>query len=107
VFQAQVHEGPGGKETEPNKQRSPGRLVEIERYNATPPKELPADEFITRTVRADPNGVATTTLTMPGWWCLTAQRGAGKKQRDGKMYPVKQRTTFWVFVDEKAAAAKK
>jgi cobalt/nickel transport protein len=89
------------------KQRPLGPMLEIERYNATPPKELPADEFITRTVRADPNGVATTTLTEPGWWCLTAQRDGGKRQHDGKMYPVKQRTTFWVHVDEKATPAKK
>jgi cobalt/nickel transport protein len=120
VFQAQVRE-PETREArddmprrnlpevieELQKQRPPGRLVEIERYNGTPPKELPADEFITRTVRADPNGVATTTLTEPGWWCLTAQRDGDKKDHSGKMYPVKQRTTFWVHVDEKAAAAKK
>jgi cobalt/nickel transport protein len=120
VFQVQVREpqlDEDGKDLpsrrvgdpikELQKQRSLGALVEIERYNATPPKDLPADEFITRTGRADPNGVATTTLTEPGWWCLTAQRDGGKRQHDGKMYPVKQRTTFWVYVDEKAAAAKK
>jgi cobalt/nickel transport protein len=78
-------------------------LVEIERYNATPPKELPPDEQITRTAKTDPNGTVTATLTDPGWWCLTAQRDGGKRERDGKQYPVKRRSTFWVHVDEKPA----
>ena len=76
-----------------------GALVEVERYNATAPKTLPDDEQITRKVKTDPNGIATCTLTDPGWWCLTTQRDGGKRERDGKMYPVRQRTTFWVFVD--------
>lgn len=80
-----------------------GPLFEIERYNATPPKELPADEFITRTVRSDSNGVVTTTLTEPGWWSLTAQAQTPEMmKRDDKEYPLKRRTTMWVFVDDKA-----
>ena len=47
-------------------------LVEIERYNAVVPKELPPDEQITRTAKTDPNGIFTCTLTEPGWWCLAA-----------------------------------
>ena len=78
-------------------------LVEVERYNATPPKELPADEHITRTARTDPHGVVTCTLIDPGWWCVTAERDGGTRQHDGKAYPVRQRSTLWVFVDEKAA----
>jgi uncharacterized GH25 family protein len=77
-------------------------LVEVELYHAVPPKELPADEHMTRAVRTDPSGVATATLTEPGWWCLTAQRDGGKRERDGKFYPVRQRSTFWVHVDAKA-----
>ncbi len=79
-------------------------LVEIERYNASPPKKLPADEQITRTVKLDPNGVATTTLTEPGWWSLTVSRPKGTRQREGKSFPVRQRATLWVFVDEPALA---
>jgi cobalt/nickel transport protein len=75
-------------------------LVEIERYNKTPPKTLPPDEFITRTVKLDANGVATTTLTEAGWWCLTVARPHGTRMRDGKSYPLRQRSTLWVFVDE-------
>jgi cobalt/nickel transport protein len=88
VFQAQIH-GP----------RTNG-LVEIERYNARPPKLLPPDEHITRTVKPDRNGVATTTLTESGWWCLTAARTHGTHMREGKSYPLRQRRTLWVFVDE-------
>jgi cobalt/nickel transport protein len=76
-------------------------LIEVERYNTVAPKELPPDEHITRTVKTDPQGVFTTTLPEAGWWCLTARRDAGTRQRDGKSYPVRQRFTLWVYVDEK------
>jgi uncharacterized GH25 family protein len=77
-----------------------GGLVEIERYNAVPPKKLPPDEEITRTVRLDANGVATTTLDEAGWWCLTVARPQGTRKREGKSYPLRRRATFWVFVNE-------
>jgi cobalt/nickel transport protein len=84
----------------------PGTIVEIEQYNATPPKALPADEFITRLVKTDPNGVVTCMFPEAGWWCLTAsQRSKVMKEQDGKKYPVRRRTTFWLFVDEKVKAA--
>jgi cobalt/nickel transport protein len=82
----------------------PDILVEVERYNAKPPKELALEELITRTVRTDPNGVATTTLTEPGWWCLTASREKGGMEHEGKKYPVRERSSLWVFVNEKSAA---
>jgi uncharacterized GH25 family protein len=77
-----------------------GRLVEIEHYNAKAPGSLPPDEHITRTVKTDPNGVATCTLTEPGWWCITTLRDGGKRAHESKAYPVRQRATLWVFVDE-------
>jgi cobalt/nickel transport protein len=79
--------------------------VEIERYNAEPPKELPPDEQVTRAARTDPNGVVTGTLTEPGWWCLTARRDGGQRTHEGKPYPVRQRTTLWIFVDERGSPA--
>jgi cobalt/nickel transport protein len=75
--------------------------VEVEHYNPSPPRELPPDEQITRVVKTQPGGVATCTLTQPGWWCLTAQRDHGQREHNGKAYPVRQRATLWVFVDEK------
>jgi uncharacterized GH25 family protein len=78
-----------------------GTLVEVERYNPTAPKELPADEHITRAVKTDPVGVATCTLTDAGWWAITALHPGGQREREGKNYLVRQRATLWVFVDEK------
>ncbi len=80
-----------------------GGSVEVEKYHATPPKDLPEDEQMTRRVKADQNGVATGTLTEAGWWCITEQRNAGEREHSGKMYPVRERATFWVFVDKKKA----
>src|SRR5262249_37429843 len=80
-----------------------GALVEVERYNPTPPKELPADEHITRTARTDPNGTVICTLTEPGWWCITAQRPHGRLEHAGKEYPVRHRASLWVNVDERPA----
>src|SRR5262249_30711369 len=79
-----------------------GALVEVERYNATPPRELPPDEQITRVVKTDPGGVVTATLFEPGWWCLGTTAKKGTKERDGKEYPLRQRSILWVVVDEKA-----
>ena len=80
-----------------------GALVEVERYNAETPKELPPDEQITRQVKTDPNGVFTCTPTEPGWWSVTAMHQSGQKEREGKMYPIRRRATLWVYVDEAPA----
>jgi uncharacterized GH25 family protein len=101
VFQAQFHER-AGKISKP----IANALVEIERYHAAPPKELPPDEHITRAAKTDPNGVVTCTLAEPGWWCIAAQRQGGKKERDGKTFPVRERAIHWVYVDDKPAAKK-
>ena len=78
-------------------------LVEIEHYNTTAPKIIPADEYFTRTAKTDPSGVVTATLTDPGWWCLAAASERGEKDHDGKNYPVRSGASLWVFVDEKIA----
>ena len=81
--------------------------AELERYNATPPKELPPDEHITFSFKTDPAGVATCILPEPGWWAITVTRRPGQfekpmtKERDGKQYPVIDRATIWVPVDDK------
>jgi len=96
ILQAQCRAG--GKPLE-------NALVEIERYHPSPPKLLPPDEHITRTAKTDPNGVVTATLTEPGWWCLTAQRDGGGREHEGKKYHVRQRSTFWVHVDDKSVSS--
>jgi len=65
----------------------PGTLVEIEKYNPVPPKELPPDEHITRAVKTDPNGVATCTLPEGGWWCVTAIRDGAPRERLARIAP--------------------
>jgi cobalt/nickel transport protein len=76
-----------------------GALIEFERYHAVKPKELPEDELITFKTKADVNGVFTCSFPDPGWWCVTAQRDAGTRERDGKPYPLRQRATLWLHVD--------
>jgi uncharacterized GH25 family protein len=99
VFQVRVRAAGAGITT--------SHLVEIERYNATAPKALPPDEHITFAVKTDSGGVATCTLPDPGWWAVTAIRKFGPKQEpatkdhDGKEYPVVDRATLWVPVDDK------
>jgi cobalt/nickel transport protein len=95
VFQAQVQSRPSSN---PSREHA-GFLVEIEHYNPSPPPTLPSDEQITRTVKTDANNVMTCTLTDSGWWCITAQRDGGQRQHEGKNYPVRERATFWVYVD--------
>jgi uncharacterized GH25 family protein len=73
----------------------PGVLVEVERYNPVPPKDLPPDEHITRTARTTRAGAATATLTEPGWWGLTAVRDKGG---------ARHRSTLWVHVDDTVPA---
>jgi cobalt/nickel transport protein len=95
VFQAGIRDGKG------RGLKPLVGLVEVERYNLTTPKNLPPDEFITRTVKTDPNGVVTTTLHEPGWWCMTTSRLAGGMvERDGKKGPLRERSTLWVYVSE-------
>jgi uncharacterized GH25 family protein len=77
-----------------------GTLVEIERFNSEPPAALPPDEHITRTAKTDSDGVVTVSLSEPGWWGLTASRDGGKKEHQGKTYPIRERVTFWVYVDD-------
>jgi cobalt/nickel transport protein len=96
VFQAAVHQ-----RSAPRQPREPANLlVEVEHYNVAPPQKLPPDEQITRTAKTDPNGLVTCTLTEPGWWCITAQRDGGKRDHQGKAYPVRERVSLWVFVNE-------
>jgi cobalt/nickel transport protein len=79
-----------------------GSVVEVERLNDERPKELPPDEHVTRTVKTDANGTATCTLDAAGWWCLTARRDAGTREREGKDFPLRHRATLWVYVDAPA-----
>jgi cobalt/nickel transport protein len=76
-----------------------GTVIEIEQYHPAPPKRVPPDEHITRAAKTDPNGVVTATLLEPGWYALTAERDGGRRDHNGKNFPVRRRATLWVFVD--------
>ena len=92
VFQARVKEGL--------------HRVELEKYNAKAPTEMPPEESITLSLMTDERGVATCTLPEPGWWVLTAEQQIQPMtvpptiKRDGKEYPLYRRASLWVFVDE-------
>jgi cobalt/nickel transport protein len=95
---------PNGKRG-PEMRPLPGTHVAVERLSPAPPKELPPPEHVTRTVRTDPVGVATATLTDGGWWSLTAVRDGGTRERAGRAVPVRLRSTLWVYVDENVPLA--
>lgn len=89
----------------PDAEAGPGHLVEAERYNPIPPKVLPPEDLITQAVKTDRGGSATVTLHDAGWWAVTAiRRDSGQSlERDGRRYPVVERATLWVHVDETPA----
>jgi len=83
-----------------------GALVEIERYSPEPPKTMPENEFITRTLRTGPGGLIATTLDEPGWWAISLVKDHGTLRRDGKEHPLTLRATFWLYVGEPLKAAR-
>jgi uncharacterized GH25 family protein len=99
VFQTQVPEASGGLISY--------CAAEVERYNPTPPTALPPDEHRTLALKTDRTGVVTCSLLDPGWWSITVTRRLPRfekaitKEHDGKEYPVIDRATLWVPVDEK------
>jgi cobalt/nickel transport protein len=100
VFRARVPDGRAARGGTPMPQD--GLIVFSERYNPQPPKMLPPDELITFTSKTDPSGVLALTLPTSGWWCVAAQRDAGRRQYQGKDYPLRQRVILWVYVNETA-----
>lgn len=99
VFRARVLNGAEAESrmTQPAK----NALVEYERYNPVPPKELPIDELITFKTKTDTSGVLSVAFPEPGWWCVSVQRDAGMRAFKGKRYPLRQRVILWLHVDAK------
>ncbi len=77
-----------------------GLIVEIEKYNAKPPKLTPPDELITFQTKTDGFGFFVSTLPEPGWWCMTAKTRPGFGTIPAERN-VMSRATYWVHVDEK------
>ncbi len=78
-----------------------GVMVEVEKYNDNPLTEdkLPPDEYITREIKTDANGIATFNLPESGWWGIMAAIDAGNVERDGKTIPALRHAVYWVFVN--------
>jgi uncharacterized GH25 family protein len=78
-----------------------GALAEVERFNPEPPASLPPDEQITRTLKLDRLGKLITTLPDAGWWALTVTSTQSATLKiEGKLMPLRFRSTLWVYVDE-------
>ncbi len=94
--------------------------IEVEKFNLSPPKEIPLDEFVTQTLITGQNAEASITLRKPGWIAITAiepmslvkkltpSGNPGKKLNNGKKedpanvhFLVRHRSTLWLYVDEK------
>lgn len=81
-------------------QLADGATVEIEKYNAKPPKNLPPDELITFKAKTDVLGYFVATLPDPGWWAVTGIiRDTDKKATPPTV--TNRRATMWIHVDEK------
>jgi cobalt/nickel transport protein len=98
VFQASVY---------PGESSGVSHQVEVERFNPQPPAALPPDEHITLSVKTDRNGTATSTLPDAGWWAMTAIRRypaeakPPTREREGAAYPLVERATLWVLVEDR------
>ncbi len=79
-------------------------LVEFEKYNPVPAKELPPDEHVTYATRTDKQGTFSGTLPEAGWWSITLtsnKKTPNTAEREGKKYTVIDRHTVWVYVEDK------
>lgn len=66
--------------------------------------DLPAEPFITREVKTDPNGVFSHTLPRAAWWVLAAEvEDAGQIVRDGVTYDLNGLTALWIKIDKAVA----
>jgi uncharacterized GH25 family protein len=111
VFQAEMPDRLPMRSTVPPGAMAPHpfalALAEVERYNAAPPAKLPPDEQITRTLKLDRQGKLVTTLPEAGWWAVTVTSPHSRKHRAGdKDFPLRFRSTLWVYVDEAPAGGK-
>lgn len=85
-----------------------GATVEIEKFNGfyVAKDKLPKDRLgeeneplLTRVVKTDAQGYLTCSLDSPGWWVIAVGQEDGKKNYEGKLYPVEKRGCLWVYVE--------
>jgi uncharacterized GH25 family protein len=76
-----------------------GWMFEIEKWNPIPPKNLPPDELITFTSKADDSGIVSFSAPSSGWWSITTEARESVTMKNNETRTLRQRTTFWYFVD--------
>ena len=76
-----------------------GWMFEIEKWNPVPPKNLPPDELITFTTKAEDAGVVTFSAPESGWWGITTEGKETEIMKNNTTIIIKQRSTFWYFVN--------
>lgn len=74
--------------------------VEVEYLNSDN-VPIPADPYITQTVKADRNGTFTYAMPRAGWWGFAAlSEDSEKIRKNGKEYPVEIGAVIWVRTRE-------
>ncbi len=92
-----------------------GAAVEVEKFNGffVPQDKMPKDltgadnvPLITRVTKTDVNGYLSCTLDSPGWWIITVVHPHGKKNWQGKTYPLERRASLWVYLEPSPPSVK-
>ncbi len=69
--------------------------VEVELYNDAMLK-APTSSHITQSVKTDSNGVFSFVMNQKGWWGFAALIEEGKKELNGKKYPIENGALLWL-----------
>ena len=72
--------------------------VEVEKYNAAPPTDLPDDSFVTAVVKTDAAGLFVAHLPESGWWSVTATVDVPGTPGTTAAPAVKHVLSFWLPV---------
>jgi len=94
VARFQINEQARKKLAPPN-----GWMFEMEKWNPVPPKNLPPNELITFTAKAEDDGLVTFSAPESGWWAITTEAKESEIIKNNTTSAIKQRSTFWYFVN--------
>lgn len=76
-----------------------GWRFEMEKWNPFPPKNLPPDELITFSAKADELGIVSFSAPESGWWGITTEGKEIEIMKNNSTSVIMQRSTFWYFVN--------
>ncbi len=94
VARFQINEQARKKLAPPN-----GWMFEMEKWNPVPPKKLPPEELVTFTAKADDAGTVVFSAPESGWWAITTEAKETEIIKNNATSAIKQRSTFWYFVN--------